>query len=408
MVSGQGSVQGSDQEIRVRRRWLARLRSGFGVPRYELTEVEKLGNHIWERLSLDQGGQAKETARLKDWVTSRFTEPLRALLVQSSSNMRGHVLLSLIVIGGGFATSGIAVAAGTGHKSSATSWIVFSVGLVVALAGGISQIFRPGYRATQRDTLTRQLREEGWAFAMGTKDYALNDPQAFERFDERVSAIHRRAAEIIGLEPESGTRQTATAKPAKKQQTKKQQAAAAAAAPAAAAPAAAAASGSGTSGSGTSGSGTSGSEPGPQPGRCWKVDIYQAQASLLARQDEDPLSCGGSGWGAWLAGKFRLSTGPMRVEAWCPPRNSLKRYSRKPEPVQAPPASLRDPMRVVKAFGTLPCQGSLAHVASPRVPTCLVPPDANSSTSCRQARFAYVDKRVGAWTPVPPETSHAC
>ncbi len=56
--------------------------------------------------------------------------------------------------------------------------------------------------------------------------------------------------------------------------------------------------------------------------------------------------------------------------------------------------------REVKASGAL-SRGSLAHVASPRVPTCPVLPDANGSTSCRHARFARVDKRVGALTTRP-------
>jgi len=189
-----------------------RLRSGFGVPRQELAEVDELGQHIENRLhGLVEGSvtgprRDAEFNRLRDWVTGRFTYPLRTLLLQASRNTRGHVLLNLVVIGGGFATSGIAVAAGGGNRGSATSWIVFSVGLVVALAGGVSQIFRPGYRATQRVTLAMELREEGWAFANSTKDYKGSLKVAFERFDERVSAIHRRAAQIVGLEPESRTR----------------------------------------------------------------------------------------------------------------------------------------------------------------------------------------------------------
>ena len=135
------------------RRWFTRLRSGFGVPAYELQEVDNLGRHIWHRLSSLTSITTLDDSQLADWVNGQFTYPLRNWLLQASRNTRGHVLLSLVVIGGGFATSGIAVAAGTGHKGSHTSWVVFSIGLVVALAGGVSQLFRPGYRATQRTTL---------------------------------------------------------------------------------------------------------------------------------------------------------------------------------------------------------------------------------------------------------------
>ena len=195
--------------IHTRGRRTARLRSGFGASQNELREVDEIGSHILERLLRDlvRVGPGDER-RYMDWVTSRFAYPLRALLVRAGSNTRGYLFLNLIVIGGGFATSGIAVAAGTGHKSSTAAWIVFGVGLAVALAGGVSQILRPGFRATQRITLAMELREEGWAFAMGTKDYPEAEPQvAFERFEQRVSNIHRRAAQVIGLEPESRTGQ---------------------------------------------------------------------------------------------------------------------------------------------------------------------------------------------------------
>jgi hypothetical protein len=200
-----------EPRIRTRGRRTARLRSGFGASQNELSEVDEIGNHILERLLRNLAQNSSDVPRYTDWVTSRFAYPLRALLVKAGSNTRGYLFLNLIVIGGGFATSGIAVAAGTGHKSSTAAWIVFGVGLAVALAGGVSQILRPGFRATQRITLAMELREEGWAFAMCTKDYPEAEPQvAFERFEQRVSNIHRRAAQVIGLEPESRTGQGRT------------------------------------------------------------------------------------------------------------------------------------------------------------------------------------------------------
>jgi hypothetical protein len=197
------------KEPRVRQRWLTRLRSGFGVPRYELTEVFDLGEHILHRLERGIGEPPEfpfmNYKQAEDWVAARFTYPLRTLLLQASRNTRGHVLLNLVVIGGGFAISGIAVAAGAVHKGTTTSWIVFSVGLVVALAGGASQVLRPGYRATQRATLAMELREEGWAFVNMAKDYDGGFRDGVDRFDQRISAIHRRAAQIVGLEADSGT-----------------------------------------------------------------------------------------------------------------------------------------------------------------------------------------------------------
>lgn len=209
-------------------RWL-RFRVG-GVRPDDLVEVDKLGIHIVSRLR-DASAESEASQHqdvLDDWVTARFTNPLSALLRQSNRNVRGNVLLNLVVVGGGFATSGIAVlATGTSNSdgsspsaavqqqfgSSWMPWVVFVIGLLVALAGGISQLFRPGYRGTQRLILAMQMREEGWAFAMRTGDYPIDDSEAFERFNTRVCSIHRRATEIVGLEPEPATSDPASSKP---------------------------------------------------------------------------------------------------------------------------------------------------------------------------------------------------
>jgi hypothetical protein len=183
--------------------FILRLRSGFGVPKYEREEVFQLGKHVLSRLKkikITSGGSTDDESRLDDWVACRFTYPLRALIFQSSRNSRGQVLLSLIVIGLGFATSGIAVAHGGGTISSTTSWTVFAFGLIVALAGGLSQLFRPGYRASQTISLVIQFREEGWAFANMTGAYVTGDDKAFNTFDKSISTILKQAAQVRTLE----------------------------------------------------------------------------------------------------------------------------------------------------------------------------------------------------------------
>jgi hypothetical protein len=181
--------------------FILRLRSGFGVPKYEREEVFQLGRHVLSRLKqIKSEASTNDETLLDDWVACRFTYPLRALIFQSSRNSRGQVLLSLIVIGLGFATSGIAVAHGGGTISSTTSWTVFAFGLIVALAGGLSQLFRPGYRASQTISLVIQFREEGWAFANMTGAYASDDDKAFNTFDESISIILKQAAQVRTLE----------------------------------------------------------------------------------------------------------------------------------------------------------------------------------------------------------------
>lgn len=173
-----------------------RFRLAFGVPQYELVEVRQLGELVLDRI-LSDGTMARDV--YAPWVASRFTYPLRALLFQANRSSRAAVALNLAVVAGGFATSGIAVAAGGGQRLG-SSWIVFSLGLVVAAAGGLAQLFRPAYRSTERTTLAVELREEAWAFATQTGSYALPAREAFERLETRVSAIHRRAAKISALE----------------------------------------------------------------------------------------------------------------------------------------------------------------------------------------------------------------
>ncbi len=179
------------------------LRWPGGVPDYELRAVFQLQDHMLERLHrLEPLPSAAD--RLQDWLASRFTYPLRSLLIQASRGGRFYALLNLGVVGGGFATSGIAVATGSGTRGSSASWVVFGLGLTVALAGGVTQLFRPGHRATERATLAAQLREEGWAFANATGPYAAADHASFELLDRRVSDIHRRAAHIAALEDTPG------------------------------------------------------------------------------------------------------------------------------------------------------------------------------------------------------------
>jgi hypothetical protein len=162
---------------------------------FELTEVWQLSQLIRARLDKIDTDASE---RHKAWVASRIRYPLRDLLIVANRDATSHVLFSLVVVAGGFATSGIAVAAGAG-KGSAGSWIVFGIGLVVALAGAMSQQIRFGVRSGERRTLAVALREQGWHFANGTGDY-VDDTTAFTAFEARVDDIHRRIAQVDVLE----------------------------------------------------------------------------------------------------------------------------------------------------------------------------------------------------------------
>ena len=171
------------------------------VPQFELVEVLQLGGHIATRLD-GIGNQAEQDReRLHDWVASQFTFPLRSLLIQANRNATRFVVLNGVIVGGGFITSAIAVAAGGG---SASRWLIFGVGLVVAVAGALSQQLRLGFRSSERRTLAVALRQEGWAFANALGDYRGDSAAAFELFDQRVAEIHRRAAQVSALDAAPG------------------------------------------------------------------------------------------------------------------------------------------------------------------------------------------------------------
>lgn len=162
----------------------------------------QLSEHVLKRLESLHADADHDL--YKDWLNSEFTYPLRALLFGSARDRRAHTVLNLVVIGGGFATSGIAVAAGSGRQGSTASWIVFSIGLLLAVIGGANQLFRPGYRATERTTIAVEMREEGWAFAMAIDSYS-DDKTAFTLFEQRVSALQRRIAKISAVQEQSAS-----------------------------------------------------------------------------------------------------------------------------------------------------------------------------------------------------------
>jgi hypothetical protein len=174
--------------------------SGPYVRAYELREVEQIARLILARLN---GDDAPMSDAHKAWVASRVEYPLRSLLIKSGYSSLAYLAVSLIALGGGFATSGIAVAAGAA-KGSSTAWVIFGIGLVVALAGGLSQRFRFGFRAGERLTLASALREESWHFVYSTGAYAGPVASAFQAFQSKVDEIHRRIDQVATLEPEAG------------------------------------------------------------------------------------------------------------------------------------------------------------------------------------------------------------
>lgn len=165
----------------------------MGTPEYELQEVWRLSELIRERLDEIEKGA---NARHKEWVASRFRYPLRAALILANRDGTSYIAFTLIVVAGGFATSGIAVATGAG-KGSTASWVVFGIGLLVALAAAFSQQLRFGVRSNERRALAVAMREHGWHFVNQTGAYADLEPHAaFARFEAQLDDIHHRNSQV--------------------------------------------------------------------------------------------------------------------------------------------------------------------------------------------------------------------
>jgi hypothetical protein len=184
------------------RGWFPGGRFKRAVPALELAEARHLAKEA--RRVLKDTSATRIEADGRDWVTYRFEGLLLRLLFQSYKNARDHLVINATVIAGGFATSGLAVTAtksgSHGGSSTTVAWVVFAIGLAVALAGGISQLYRPGHRATGYSALVARLRDEAWALGDGHGDYTKDDPkELFAVFDARLNEIRADAAELAML-----------------------------------------------------------------------------------------------------------------------------------------------------------------------------------------------------------------
>jgi hypothetical protein len=102
------------------------------VPRFELEEVRQLSGLIVAKLV---AWQPADEAKHKAWVESRFHYPLRSLLIKSRGNAVAYVVVTVVVVAGGFAVSGIAAAEGAGKGTSAASRSAARTGMAFRVLG---------------------------------------------------------------------------------------------------------------------------------------------------------------------------------------------------------------------------------------------------------------------------------
>jgi hypothetical protein len=163
-----------------------------------------------ERMSKSAGrdqSDATDGRTHRAWVEAQFQNPLESMLAKKNTDAWLFACTSLVLVAGGFATSGIAVAGGGGSGSS-EAWVVFAIGLLVAFVGGMSQLFRFGVRADRRRALAVGLREEGWRYVFGEGEYAGDTADVAMTFRRRVAEINRQIAEVATLETEASRQAT--------------------------------------------------------------------------------------------------------------------------------------------------------------------------------------------------------
>lgn len=156
---------------------------------------------IKKRLAATNTSSAEGEDCRGNWLLYSFQRPLEDLIAKASQNALAYLVVNLVVIGGGFATSGVSLAA-QGGEGFDPSWLVFGIGLFVALAGGLSQQFRFGFRSSERRTLVLAFFNEGWHFALSTGAYAVDKDSAWKLFGERIDKLNERAAAVESIESE--------------------------------------------------------------------------------------------------------------------------------------------------------------------------------------------------------------
>jgi hypothetical protein len=154
-------------------------------------QAEELDELILRRVKATSG----DRDALERFVHSRFRERMIRHLTVAPRFAWGHTILGVIAIAGGVATSTLAAG------DNANSILVVVVGLVVASAGALGQIFKYGMRSTVRFRAGNDLRHEGWDYALGKGKYAgMTDSQALDHFYARIWEIEAPADASVELD----------------------------------------------------------------------------------------------------------------------------------------------------------------------------------------------------------------
>jgi hypothetical protein len=139
------------------------------------SDTARLVARILDRLPADDADPLNRAHR--DFIKRRYAFHLVAYSVGAPRYDFAFNFLSLTSIVAALGSSGLSAAAGDGNGGT-TRWIVFALGIVVALFTGVVQLVRPAQRATTRYQAANALRRAGWDFALARNDYNPRPPEA--------------------------------------------------------------------------------------------------------------------------------------------------------------------------------------------------------------------------------------
>jgi Protein of unknown function (DUF4231) len=161
-------------------------------------EVQQLFVHLGQQLNSASSAD-------KDFLEFRFRRRAANYLRLGRYNSVSNTFITLLIVAGGFATSGIAVAAG-GGRGSKTGWIVFAIGIVVAVAGAIARLFNPETRALELKSIVAKMIAEAWDFIENAGVYASATSQtdSFPLFRETIESLNRQADGLPNQAPQAG------------------------------------------------------------------------------------------------------------------------------------------------------------------------------------------------------------
>lgn len=165
-------------------------------------EAEQLRKEISKKIrsSGDPALRAIGIERLDSFLFFRVEHPMFAHSWRGPSYGRAFTLLSVGAIAAGVASTAISATEGAAED---LRWVLFTLGLVVAVFTAINQLWKPSQRSVGAYRAANRLRRGSWDYVLGRGAYrGLSEQQAFERFLDEVAEIHARVEAIDELEPE--------------------------------------------------------------------------------------------------------------------------------------------------------------------------------------------------------------